>query len=142
MRLAATRSSRSADAAGPADAGVDCAAARRTSPSAARAAVPAVTKSRRFIGCSPTAVLLHVLHVAVISLVVTDEERLKRGGELLFVEVALLVRLYVRRAFPQAHREPGVLVIRVLHQPPPPQPLDLTPLRGHRGLIRFLELVP
>src|SRR5262249_15932647 len=86
--------------------------------------------------------LLHVLHLGTIRLVVAHEEGLQRGRDLLAVEVALLVRLHVRRTLPQAHREPGVLVGGVLEQPAPAQPLELAALGGHGGAVDLLELVP
>src|SRR5499427_7851752 len=86
--------------------------------------------------------LLHVLHLGAIGLVVAHEEGLQRGGDLLAVEITLLVGLHLRRTIPEAHREPGVLVGAVLEQPAPTQPLELAALGGHGGAVGLLELVP
>src|SRR5262249_2618442 len=87
-------------------------------------------------------VSLHVLHLGAVGLVVTDEERLQRRREFLPIEVALLVRLHIGRAVPEAHGEARVFVLRVLEQPPPAQPFEVVSFRGYRGAIGLLELVP
>src|SRR5262245_11850467 len=86
--------------------------------------------------------LLDVLHLGAVGLVVADEEGLQSRRDILPIEVALLVRLHLGGALPEAHGEAGVLVLRVLEQPSSTQALDLPALGGHGGVIRLLELVP
>src|SRR5262245_41477727 len=110
---------------------------RSGGPSSRESEPPSVT----FAGAA-AAGLLRVFHLGAIGLVVADEERLERRRDVRPVEVALLVRLHLGRALPQAHRKARVLVLPVLEQPAPAQTLDLPSFGGHRGAIRLLELVP
>src|SRR6516225_3307469 len=64
-----------------------------------------------------------VLHLAAMRLVLAHEERLERSQELL-EHRALLVGLHVARVFPQANREAGVLVYRILDEQATAEPLD------------------
>src|SRR5258706_11461463 len=80
-----------------------------------------------------------VLHLAPIGLVLADEEGLERRHDLL-VQGALLVRLHVGQAIPQAHGKPGILVSGLLRQPPAPQSFDVLALGHDIRSIRALEL--
>src|SRR5713226_9673043 len=91
---------------------------------------------------SPRQPLLHIFDLGAIGLIVADKKGLKGRRKLLAVEVALLIRLHIRSAFPQTYCEPGILILRILQEPPPAKPLDVTPLCGHRGVIRFLKVLP
>src|SRR5262245_1598042 len=60
--------------------------------------------------------LLHIFDLTAIGLVVTNKEGLKGRRKLLSVEVALLIRLHIRRAFPQTYRKPGILILPILQK--------------------------
>src|SRR5262249_44170448 len=84
---------------------------------------------------------VRVLHLAAVGFVIADEERLERRHDLP-IERALLVGLHVGEVVPQAHGEAGVLVLRILSEPAPPQALDVLALDDHVRPIRPLEVVP
>jgi len=62
---------------------------------------------------------LHIFDLRAIGLIVADKKGLKGRRKLLAVEVALLIRLHI---------EAGILILRILQEPPPAKPLDETPL--------------
>src|SRR6516225_1717387 len=81
-----------------------------------------------------------VLHLAAMCLVLAHEERLERSQEL-FEHRALLVGLHVGNVVPQADREAGVLVTRVLDEQATAEPLDRLAIGDVRSIVA-LELVP
>src|SRR5262245_52011800 len=83
---------------------------------------------------------VRVLHLAAISLVFAHEERLERRHDLL-VQLALLIGLHVGRVVPQADREAGILVLRILDKQATAEPLDCLALDDVRS-IGALELAP
>src|SRR5262249_5410575 len=83
---------------------------------------------------------IRVLHLAAIRLVLAHEERLEQSGEL-FEQVALLVALHVGQVVPQAHREAGILVARILDEQATAEPLDCLAVDDVLS-IGALELAP
>ena len=81
--------------------------------------------------------LLHIFDLTAIGLIVTDKKRLEGRRKFSSIEITLLIRLHVCSAFPQTYCKAGVLILRILQEPSPAKPLDVTPFVATVALYVF-----